>query len=193
MRKKEKQEAVQPTQMQTRVEKGKSGIISIIFGRTGVIILLLILQIGFLMAGYTYLQGKMYFIDTFLRIVAVILVIYLTNNRTNPAFKMVWMTIIMVVPVFGTLLYLFVETQIGVRWLNARLQHMHEMTRHYWTQNKEVHDKLEQENAQTAALATSPEEWPPIPSQRIKSLSSPEASPSAGKMESSWLLRCPSS
>lgn len=153
MSEKEKKESIQTIQTKSRVEKGKSGIISIIFGRTGVIILLLLLQVGFLMAGYTYLQGKMYFIDSLVRIAAVVLVIYLINNRTNPAFKMVWMTIIMIVPVFGTLLYLFVETQIGVRWLNARLQHMHEMTRHYWTQNKEVHDKLEKENMQTAALA----------------------------------------
>lgn len=77
-----------------------------IFGRTGIIILLILLQFGFLIAGYTYLQGKMYFIDSVVKAGAVILVIYLTNNRSNPAFKMVWMTIMLVAPVFGVLLYI---------------------------------------------------------------------------------------
>lgn len=153
MDEKEKKQSIQTIQTKTRVEKGKSGIVSIIFGRTGVIVLLMLLQAGFLIAGYSYLQGKMYFIDSVVRIFAVVLVIYLINNRTEPAFKMVWMTIIMIAPVFGTFLYLFVETQIGVRWLNARLQHMHEMTRHYWTQNEAVHSKLKEEDEQTASLA----------------------------------------
>ena len=129
MAEKEKKQSVQTIQTKTRVEKGKSGIASVIFGRTGIIILLILLQVGFLIAGYTYLQGKMYFIDSVVKAAAVILVIYLTNNRSNPAFKMVWMTIMLVAPVFGVLLYIFVEFQVGVRWLNARLEHMHETTK----------------------------------------------------------------
>ena len=96
MAEKEKKQSVQTIQTKTRVEKGKSGIASVIFGRTGIIILLILLQVGFLIAGYTYLQGKMYFIDSVVKAAAVILVIYLTNNRSNPAFKMVWMTIMLV-------------------------------------------------------------------------------------------------
>lgn len=98
MAEKEKKQSVQTIQTKTRVEKGKSSIASVIFGRTGIIILLILLQFGFLIAGYTYLQGKMYFIDSVVKAGAVILVIYLTNNRSNPAFKMVWMTIMLVAP-----------------------------------------------------------------------------------------------
>ena len=112
MAEKEKKQSVQTIQTKTRVEKGKSSIASVIFGRTGIIILLILLQFGFLIAGYTYLQGKMYFIDSVVKAGAVILVIYLTNNRSNPAFKMVWMTIMLVAPVFGVLLYIFVEFQV---------------------------------------------------------------------------------
>ena len=96
MAEKEKKQSVQTIQTKTRVEKGKSSIASVIFGRTGIIILLILLQFGFLIAGYTYLQGKMYFIDSVVKAGAVILVIYLTNNRSNPAFKMVWMTIMLI-------------------------------------------------------------------------------------------------
>ena len=153
MEEKKKKQSVQTIQTKTRVEKGKSGIASVIFGRTGIILLLVLLQAFFLIAGYTYLQGKMYFIDSIVRMGAVLLVIYLTNNRSNPAFKMVWMTIMLVAPVFGVLLYIFVEMQVGVRWLNARLQHMHEMTRHHWTQDEKVREALKKEDSEVASLA----------------------------------------
>ena len=151
MAEKEKKQSVQTIQTKTRVEKGKSGIASVIFGRTGIIILLILLQVGFLIAGYTYLQGKMYFIDSVVKAAAVILVIYLTNNRSNPAFKMVWMTIMLVAPVFGVLLYIFVEFQVGVRWLNARLEH--ETTKKHWTQDEAVQEQLKEEDSEVASLA----------------------------------------
>lgn len=153
MAEKEKKQSVQTIQTKTRVEKGKSSIASVIFGRTGIIILLILLQFGFLIAGYTYLQGKMYFIDSVVKAGAVILVIYLTNNRSNPAFKMVWMTIMLVAPVFGVLLYIFVEFQVGVRWLNARLEHMHETTKKHWTQDETVQEQLKEEDSEVASLA----------------------------------------
>lgn len=153
MLEREKKQPIQKIQTKTKVEKGKSGIVSIIFGRTGIIILLLLVQIGILIGGYTYLQGKMYFIDTLLRVLAIGLIIYLINNRSNPAFKMVWMVMIMLFPVFGTLMYFFVETQISVRWINARLQNMHQMTERYWGQNQEVYHRLQEEDEKTAALA----------------------------------------
>lgn len=53
MAEKEKKQSVQTIQTKTRVEKGKSSIASVIFGRTGIIILLILLQFGFLIAGYT--------------------------------------------------------------------------------------------------------------------------------------------
>lgn len=153
MRDREKRQSVQKIQTKTRVEKGKSGFVSIIFGRTGVIMLLLLLQIGVLIESYTYLQEKMLFIDSAMRILAVFLVIYLVNCRSNPAIKMVWIMIIMLFPVFGTLMYAFVETQVSVKWINARLNNMHLMTGHYWFQNKDVQENLKQVSPQTASLA----------------------------------------
>ena len=71
----------------TRVEKGKKRYCQCDFRQEpDIIILLILLQFGFLIAGYTYLQGKMYFIDSVVKVGAVILVIYLTNNRSNPGF-----------------------------------------------------------------------------------------------------------
>ena len=47
MAEKEKKQSVQTIQTKTRVEKGKSSIASVIFGRTGIIILLILLQLAF--------------------------------------------------------------------------------------------------------------------------------------------------
>ena len=58
MAEKEKKQSVQTIQTKTRVEKGKSGIASVIFGRTGIIILLILLQFGFLMRGIHVSAGQ---------------------------------------------------------------------------------------------------------------------------------------
>ncbi len=51
------------------------------------------------------------------------------------------------------LLYIFVEFQVGVRWLNARLEHMHETTKKHWTQDETVQEQLKEEDSEVASLA----------------------------------------
>lgn len=55
----------------------------------------------------------------------------------------------LVAPVFGVLLYIFVEFQVGVRWLNARLEHMHETTKKHWTQDETVQEQLKEEDSES--------------------------------------------
>ena len=52
-----------------------------------------------------------------------------------------------------SLLYIFVEFQVGVRWLNARLEHMHETTKKHWTQDETVQEQLKEEDSEVASLA----------------------------------------
>ena len=96
------------------VQKGKRGILRLLFSRTALLILLLLLQIAFIVSGYVYLAGKWYFVDGIVTLLSFILVVFIMNGRDNPAFKLVWIIVILALPIFGTPLYLFVEFQLGV-------------------------------------------------------------------------------
>ena len=50
------------------IEKGKKGLFGVIYGRTAVIIILLLLQILMLFLAYQYLQDKGMFLNAILRV-----------------------------------------------------------------------------------------------------------------------------
>ena len=135
------------------VAKGRQGIFGVIFGRTAIVILLMLVQVALLFLGYGMLEGYAYYLNTAMQAVAVILVIYIINRRINPAFMLVWIMIILVTPVFGTLLYLFAELQPATKWINKKLQKMHTITEKYWTQNEVVLQNLQKESTAAANLA----------------------------------------
>ncbi|MCR1841326.1 cardiolipin synthase [Murimonas intestini] len=138
---------------QATIEKGKKGFFGLVYGRTAVVVLLLVLQVIILMAGFFWLGEYMYYIYGGVTALAVLLVLFIINKRENPAFKLVWIILILLVPVFGAMLYLFVELQIGTKWMNARIQKLHQQMRRYTVQDQVVAQNLERENQQVAHLA----------------------------------------
>lgn len=135
------------------LEKGKKGVFGVIYGRTAVIVILLLLQVLLLFFAYQYLQDRGVILNAVLRGVSVVLVIYIINRRQNPAFMISWIILILGWPVFGCLLYLFVELQPGTYWINKRLKKMHIETKHYWMQNRQVTENLSKESDEMPNLS----------------------------------------
>lgn len=117
-----------------------------IFGRTFLVFFSLFLQLIFMVWGYYWLASKWYFVNGVVTVLGVLEVIYVANERSNPAFKLAWTIVILALPIFGSLLYLFVETQPATKWINKRLQSMHAYSKKYWKQDKEVLEELEESN-----------------------------------------------
>ena len=98
------------------------GLFKIVFSRIMVIVLLLLLQIGVLFAGFEWLAPYMSYVMGGFTVLSLILVIYVINKEDDPAYKLVWMIPICAFPVFGALLYLFVELNLGGWSLRRRLK-----------------------------------------------------------------------
>ena len=103
------------------VEKGKKGIVHVVFGRTGIIFLLLLIQIGILFVAFGKLKEYSVYAYGIFGILSAITVIVIINRPGNPGFKLAWMVPITLIPVFGVLMYIFVETQLGVRIMNKKI------------------------------------------------------------------------
>ena len=54
-------------------------------------------------------------------LLSAITVIVIINRPGNPGFKLAWMVPLTLIPVFGVLMYIFVEMQVGVRIMNKKL------------------------------------------------------------------------
>ena len=135
------------------VEKSKKGFFHIVFGRTAVIVLLLLIQVAFLALVVLKLQEKAVYAYGFSLLLSAITVIIVINRPGSPEFKLAWMVTMTIFPVFGVLLYLFVELQVGVRIMNTRLIQVGKEMKPYLMQDAKTQEKLENEDKQMANLA----------------------------------------
>lgn len=135
------------------VKKGKSGIGRVLFGRTGVILLLLVIQLVILFTAFRRLQQYIIYVYWLFALLSAATALLIINRPGNPAFKLSWMIPITIFPVFGILLYLFVEFQPEKAILNRRLQSVEKQMRKYILQDPDVFEDLEREDKATANLS----------------------------------------
>lgn len=113
------------------LEKGKRGILSIIFGRTTLIVAMLLLQIVMIVAAFNRFTPYVpYFYGVLLLFYGAI-ILHLVNRRMNPEIKISWILLMVVIPVVGVVLYLFVENDLGCRLMKRRLSQLIRETKKY--------------------------------------------------------------
>lgn len=134
-------------------EKAKKGISRIIFSRTGLFILLILLQVATAIVTTKILQEYTVYIHGMLTVLGVLVLIYIINSEGNPAFKMTWMLCIMAFPVVGTIFYIYVKMQVGTRWMGERLADLRLETEKYMVQDMEVVKDMKASKSANANLA----------------------------------------
>ena len=125
----------------------------IVFGRTAFVVLFLLLQIGFLFSCFRWLSNYLVYIYGGMLALTALVVIYILNEKSNPSFKLAWVIPVVVIPVFGTFLYLFVQFQIGTKWINRRLKDAGDETSPYLEQNPITEKRLKKVSRDRANLA----------------------------------------
>ncbi len=135
------------------LKKGQKGIIHAIFSRFGLILLLLIVQVLILFGIFQWFEEFLPHILGGTMLFTFVMVIYLLNSRMNPTAKITWLIVIMLLPVFGVLLYLYTQTEIGHRVLKKRINQIITDTKESIPQSDEVMERLAGENPGVAALA----------------------------------------
>ena len=111
------------------LEKGKRGLLQIIFGRTGIIIVSLIVQILFLFLAFYRLEGAMPYFWGGNTLLSAVIVLSLFGNDDNPTIKLTWFFILSVLPVFGLILYLYIRTDLGHRLMIRRYNDIQAQTK----------------------------------------------------------------
>ena len=84
---------------------------------------LLLIQLAIVMFGVSWASTEYHWLTPALTVLSVIIVIWLVRKYDNPMYKITWMLVIVLLPLFGGLFYLF----WGNTPLNrARTQHQYE-------------------------------------------------------------------
>ena len=134
------------------LKKGQKGIIHAVFSRMGLFLLLMLLQAAFLVILFQWFKEYRPHIFGGTVLLTVAMVLYLLNNRIDPTAKITWLVIVMLTPVFGSLLYLYTQLDIGHRALKARFEQIIEMTKGSIPQEEAVMEALAEENPGAASL-----------------------------------------
>lgn len=124
------------------VKKAKKGIFHLIFNRITILVLLLLIQVSLIVGTITYLQNYAAYIYAFFILLSIGTVIFIINDKSNPAFMMSWILFILLTPVVGTIFYIWVRTQPTTRYIEKRLNTLKTATEIYMGQNEEVLEAL---------------------------------------------------
>lgn len=137
------------------LDKGKRGLFRIIFGRTAIILSLLLVQVLCIIGiGSIWLQEYMgYFYIGYL-ILLILIVQYIINEDSIPEMQLSWAILVLAVPVIGVPLFLIVKFQVGNRILNGRLQKILTETEHYAREDAAVKKTLAREKISFGGMAS---------------------------------------
>lgn len=135
------------------VQKGRRGILRIVFGRTAVIILLIAIQLFLLVGIMEYFSQYVPMFFGGHLVFALVIVAMIINKPHNPMVQLSWTILTLVVPVVGGLLYLYVDTHPGQRFLERHLEDIYDETKKYVKQDPEVQEALEKRDKGTAGMA----------------------------------------
>lgn len=125
----------------------------ILFSRTMITFILLLIQILVLFGVFYYLNPyREYFVVGFY-IFSAILVVYMINLNSRPEFKLAWMIPLCVFPLFGVLLYLFVMINPGAIGLKKEMKKTRMATKQYLSEQPDITAQLESEEPHFADIS----------------------------------------
>ena len=118
------------------LKKGQKGIVHAIFSRFGLVLLLMLLQVGVLWSVFRWFGGLLphYFGGSVA--MSAFMVVYILNSEMDNSAKITWMVTIAILPVVGVPLFFYVKSNIGHNALKKRVTHLTEEARGY--RNTEV-------------------------------------------------------
>ena len=95
------------------VKKSKYGLRRAIFGRTGLILVLFLLQAGLLVSVMVWFRDWHSHVMGGSALLTAIAVLVVLNSDLDPTAKLTWMVVMTVAPVFGALFYWYTRRDVG--------------------------------------------------------------------------------
>ncbi|MDO4518660.1 MAG: phospholipase D-like domain-containing protein, partial [Bacillota bacterium] len=129
------------------MKKKIKGLWKILFGRTAILALLIMIQALVFVLGVLVLDSTIIIANNITGILSVLILIYLVNNRQNNSFKLMWIVIIVATPLIGVPFYVFTRIQPGRRILDGKLETLQEDQHDYLLpENSIIKEMMNEEN-----------------------------------------------
>ena len=134
-------------------ERSRRGFGRAIFSRTGLILLLFLVQVGLLVSVMVWFQEWQAHVMGGSLVLTMIAVLVVLNSDLDPTAKLTWMVVMIFFPVFGALFYWFTRRDVGHRLLKRVMTERQEQSRHQLEQDSAVMQALEAQAPGAAGMA----------------------------------------
>lgn len=124
------------------VKPRRKGILSLVFSRLLLIVLLLVVQILLYVAVLGWMMHALRYYAVIQTLFICGMVIYLFNNRMDNSVKLTWLALIAVAPLFGGILLAYTQSNLGHRTLSKRTGELISRTKGAVMQDPAVLDRL---------------------------------------------------
>lgn len=120
------------------------------FGRIAVTAVLILLQAAWLLVWFTRLAHAAPWVSTLFGVLSILIILYIVRKDDNPAYKIVWIILIFVVPLLGGLLYVMFGNKRPARRMREKFARSMRATRPLLQQDGAVLNKLAARQRATA-------------------------------------------
>lgn len=126
----------------------------ILFSGVWITAVLIIIQFMMLISIFYAFSEYSHFILEAMVIAGVIVMVYIINEKSNPAYKIAWIIPIMLFPLVGSMLYLFVKFNFGNIAAKGILQKNIKNSEKYAKTKEEIMREIESEDSKFLKVAT---------------------------------------
>ena len=140
-------------QTSDRNTRSRRGLLSVIFGRGAVALVLLLAQFGFVFVLFGRLQQYSVYVSGAVVVLSAVFLAYLLNTPSDPTVKLTWCFIVALVPVFGILLYLFITFDVGHRAEQKVLLRAVQESAGYMPRQEELMARIREQEPELAPIA----------------------------------------
>lgn len=133
--------------------KKLNGLWKLLFGRTTLLALLLLIQIIILALGVALLEKQFYILNQASGVIAFVILFFILNGQQNTSFKITWIILVLTLPVFGVPFYLFTHVQPGTKYVAGLVGSAIRRQEPYLMQDEAVLAELDSVSKKNAGLA----------------------------------------
>ena len=113
----------------------------------------LLLQIAFIVSALNFFSDRFVYFSIASMLLSLVVLVWIINDNTNPYYKLAWVVPVLIIPVFGTITYLFAKLNLGTHIMNNRLLKLIDKTSPFIPQNRDTLDELEKISVKEKNLA----------------------------------------
>lgn len=102
-----------------------------ILNRIVFVVLALLIQLSWFFLATFYLSESFAFVNIFLNLISLLVVLYIINRNSNPTVKLAWVVPILTIPLFGGIIYLMFGGKSPTRKMRRKLEKSSEQLKPY--------------------------------------------------------------